>query len=84
MAAVTEALPARPLAGTDEALLVAQIEFTEWESYQGQTFTSRLSGLTAPPRDSSATQQFGPETILNRPDMALSMPALGASLRVKS
>jgi hypothetical protein len=26
MASVTEALPARPLAGTDEALLVAQIE----------------------------------------------------------
>jgi hypothetical protein len=26
MAAVTEALPARPLAGTDEALLVAQID----------------------------------------------------------
>ena len=38
MAAVTKALPARPLAGTDEALLVAQIEFTEWESYRGHTF----------------------------------------------
>jgi hypothetical protein len=30
MAAVTETLPARPLAETDEALLVAQIELTEW------------------------------------------------------
>jgi len=28
--AATETLPARPLAGTDEALLVAQIEFTRW------------------------------------------------------
>jgi len=28
--AATETLPARPLADTDEALLVAQIEFTRW------------------------------------------------------